>query len=298
MVLPPVPAPSSKERDNETGLDYFLARYYSSTQGRFTSTDEFSGGPDAVSALGSGDTEKQAIPYADITDPQSLNKYQYAYNNPLAYTDPDGHAPQEPQKPQDPGIIQGVIDNTKKIIGALLRNFERGRDQVPQEEERRGPMNIGDKQIQTYMDEKGRAMERAMDVMEYGDFTGLGTTYRGLATGDRSKTVMGAIGMALHVAPALKPVSAALEKVGLQVLTNKAGVMTAEGTASQAGKLFNLLRGGNKVEMVKPGVFIAKSAFGKGYVTFRTAAASQSKMVTVDFYYIQGALKKIHLIKP
>ncbi|MGH9849010.1 MAG: RHS repeat-associated core domain-containing protein, partial [Blastocatellia bacterium] len=30
---------TSKERDNETGLDYFLARYYSSTQGRFTSPD-------------------------------------------------------------------------------------------------------------------------------------------------------------------------------------------------------------------------------------------------------------------
>jgi RHS repeat-associated protein len=28
-----------KERDIETGLDYFLARYYSSTQGRFTSPD-------------------------------------------------------------------------------------------------------------------------------------------------------------------------------------------------------------------------------------------------------------------
>lgn len=37
-----------KERDNETGLDYFLARYYSSTQGRFTSPDEFSGGPDEL----------------------------------------------------------------------------------------------------------------------------------------------------------------------------------------------------------------------------------------------------------
>jgi RHS repeat-associated protein len=28
-----------KERDNETGLDYFGARHYSSTQGRFTSVD-------------------------------------------------------------------------------------------------------------------------------------------------------------------------------------------------------------------------------------------------------------------
>ena len=31
---------SGKERDNETGLDYFGARYYSSAQGRFTSPDE------------------------------------------------------------------------------------------------------------------------------------------------------------------------------------------------------------------------------------------------------------------
>jgi hypothetical protein len=31
------------------------------------------------------------LPYADITNPQSLNKYTYTYNNPLRYTDPDGH---------------------------------------------------------------------------------------------------------------------------------------------------------------------------------------------------------------
>ncbi len=48
-----------KERDNETELDYFLARYYSSMQGRFTSPDEFRGGPDEIYALGSGDEEKQ-----------------------------------------------------------------------------------------------------------------------------------------------------------------------------------------------------------------------------------------------
>jgi RHS repeat-associated protein len=84
---------TQKERDNETGLDYFLARYYSSTQGRFTSPDEFSGGPDEVYALGKGDPEKQALPYADITQPQSLNKYQYTYNNPLNYVDADGHCP-------------------------------------------------------------------------------------------------------------------------------------------------------------------------------------------------------------
>ena len=41
------------------------------------------------------------LPYADITNPQSLNKYAYTFNNPLRYTDPNGHCP---------GIMQLVCD--------------------------------------------------------------------------------------------------------------------------------------------------------------------------------------------
>jgi len=55
--------------------------------------DEFTGGPtDAVNAsLGGPDpTPPGPLPYADITNPQSLNKYQYALNNPLRYVDPTG----------------------------------------------------------------------------------------------------------------------------------------------------------------------------------------------------------------
>ena len=62
---------TSKERDIETGLDYFGARYYGSTQGRFTAADPL---------LGSG----------KAVDPQSWNRYAYVGNNPLAYVDPDG----------------------------------------------------------------------------------------------------------------------------------------------------------------------------------------------------------------
>jgi|WetSurMetagenome_2_1015567.scaffolds.fasta_scaffold195634_2 RHS repeat-associated protein len=58
-----------KERDQETGLDYFGARYYSGAQGRFMSVDP---GP------------------FTIADPQSWNRFSYVQNNPLKFVDPTG----------------------------------------------------------------------------------------------------------------------------------------------------------------------------------------------------------------
>jgi hypothetical protein len=55
-----------KERDNETGLDYFGARYYASTQGRFTSPDPL---------LGSGRIENpQTIEVGVLPTQLSLNR--------------------------------------------------------------------------------------------------------------------------------------------------------------------------------------------------------------------------------
>ncbi len=88
-----------KERDSETGLDYFGARYYGSNMGRFLSPDEFKGGP--VDLYGPNPNEAAPLPYANVFNPQSLNKYTYTYNNPLRYIDPDGHEPWEPEGHED-----------------------------------------------------------------------------------------------------------------------------------------------------------------------------------------------------
>ncbi|HEX8163947.1 MAG TPA: RHS repeat-associated core domain-containing protein [Pyrinomonadaceae bacterium] len=68
---------TGKERDSETGLDYFGARYYSSPMGRWVSPD-WSETPEPV-------------PYADLANPQTLNLYAYVNNNPLFTSDADGH---------------------------------------------------------------------------------------------------------------------------------------------------------------------------------------------------------------
>jgi len=68
---------TGKERDSESGLDYFGARYYSNGLGRFI-TPDWSAVP-------------VPVPYADLTDPQSLNQYTYVRNLPLNRVDLDGH---------------------------------------------------------------------------------------------------------------------------------------------------------------------------------------------------------------
>jgi RHS repeat-associated protein len=80
------------QRDVETNLDFAQSRYYSPMQGRFTSPDEFKGGPDELFDFNEDASDNPTF-YADLANPQSLNKYQYTYNNPYKYNDPNGHCP-------------------------------------------------------------------------------------------------------------------------------------------------------------------------------------------------------------
>jgi RHS repeat-associated protein len=68
---------TGKERDSESGNDYFGARYYASAMGRWLSPD--------------WSAKYAPVPYAKLDDPQTLNLYSYVRNNPLTRNDPDGH---------------------------------------------------------------------------------------------------------------------------------------------------------------------------------------------------------------
>jgi RHS repeat-associated protein len=68
---------TGKERDTESGNDYFGARYYASSMGRFMSPD--------------WSAQEEPVPYAKLDNPQTLNLYAYVGNNPLRTVDADGH---------------------------------------------------------------------------------------------------------------------------------------------------------------------------------------------------------------
>lgn len=107
-------------RDTETRLDYAQSRYFASLQGRFMGVDPL---------LASGRAEA----------PQTWNRYAYALNNPLRFTDPTGMAannaaadlqkqqkqqPPQPQlpKPKPALVVSGPANPVSPQEDQLLQN--------------------------------------------------------------------------------------------------------------------------------------------------------------------------------
>ncbi|WP_263376068.1 RHS repeat-associated core domain-containing protein [Granulicella aggregans] len=88
---------TGKERDAESGLDDFGARYYGSNMGRWMSPD--------------WSAKTEPVPYANLGDPQSLNLYAYVRGNPVGRADLDGHI-------EDMGDFFDTLDNAAWNSGA------------------------------------------------------------------------------------------------------------------------------------------------------------------------------------
>ena len=91
-----LPQFTGKERDSESGLDNFGARYDSSSLGRFMSVDPV------------------IVTPARMLDPQRFNLYAYARNNPLNYTDPSG---------QDINFVNDTDEGRKKALAKIAKNL-------------------------------------------------------------------------------------------------------------------------------------------------------------------------------
>jgi RHS repeat-associated protein len=80
---------TQKERDTETGNDYFGARYYASAMGSFLMPDPY----EIVTQKNKGTSAQQQKQLLEsfIANPQSWNKYAYALNNPLHNIDIGGN---------------------------------------------------------------------------------------------------------------------------------------------------------------------------------------------------------------
>lgn len=82
---------TGQEADDSTGLYYYNARYYDPQLGRFTIADWI-------------------VP--DPNNPQDLNRYTYANNNPVRYTDPTGH-----KKKKFWGFFGAIIG---AVVGSII----------------------------------------------------------------------------------------------------------------------------------------------------------------------------------
>jgi RHS repeat-associated protein len=95
---------TGKERDGETGMDYFLARYYQSSQGRFTS-------PDPLLASGR------------LANPQTWNRYAYVLNNPLRLVDPNGMEDHEALPTGQDAENPGPIDPPQELVAEIMNDL-------------------------------------------------------------------------------------------------------------------------------------------------------------------------------
>ncbi|MFL6436911.1 MAG: RHS repeat-associated core domain-containing protein [Terriglobales bacterium] len=101
---------TGKERDSESGLDEFGARYYGSSLGRFMTPDWAA--------------KPVTVPYAHFGNPQSLNLYSYVQNNPTTVGDPDGHEVDlgDDRKKAQKLLLQNVSKQERKMFEAVKNN--------------------------------------------------------------------------------------------------------------------------------------------------------------------------------
>lgn len=98
---------NGKERDNQTDLNYYEARYYGPELKHFTQADDI---------------------MPELDNPQDLNRYSYVHNNPMTFMDPDGHKKKHHSKKEEKKLAkERAAKNAEKKHAKKQEEKERSR---------------------------------------------------------------------------------------------------------------------------------------------------------------------------
>jgi RHS repeat-associated protein len=169
-----------KEKDKETGLYYFGARYMKDGTGRFISPDP----------IGPVDPKTNKANYAMLANPQKLNRYAYSLNNPYKFSDSNGKWPEEVHNK----IINEAFQGSWK-----LRLSDRALQMI-----RTGSCYVDEFQEPKYSylhamrdGDQGQRVEKATELMN-NFINGRVADYKRLMAEEKTDEAYIALGMAMH----------------------------------------------------------------------------------------------------
>jgi RHS repeat-associated protein len=203
-----------KERDTETGNDDFGARYYSNRFGHWLSAD-WSNVP-------------VPVPYANLTNPQTLNLYAMVSDDPESSADLDGHG--------DDSVFDGIMRYVQLMWSGFSPAAEQSRRSSGQVLDHNG-MTLGDV-MRTSGEANKEAASQVQNLTEAIDPTGVAATAIGRDLGLRtnSDVALSLAGLGLDVGVA-NAISGARN-----ILTNRFTKATFDAAAKEAKGIVVALR--------------------------------------------------------
>ena len=210
---------ATDERDTETGNDDFGARYYSNRFGRWLSADRSS--------------VPVPVPYANLTNPQTLNLYSMVSDDPETSADLDGH---QAAGHASEGVMYSEPTCTAQgsTGGSMASGCGSQAPNMTQDQQAAAAANQQAKSpYQKYMDEQNRPIteaDKANALKQAGQMGDAGVK-AGLVVVGAEAAVAGAVVAAPAVGAAASQAGAAINTATTSAYVQATTALSAAGTA-------------------------------------------------------------------